>query len=261
MEHVVHLSRTSRLARGGLLATAVLSMLASVHPASAAAAPSAQYHSHPITDAGGRNLALNGTASLITWNTGRRLIQLTSSGFQQMGSAWSTERVGLNRSFETSFKVYLHSSKHGADGIAFLFQGEGPRALGGWGGGLGLRGIEKSVAVAFDTYQNTDDPNSNHLAVILNGNPDRHLATATPSIPLFGKPFVARISYNAEEHRLRVYVRGLYPRAVEKLMLDEDVDVAQTTGAQEGWVGFTGSTGELVSRQDVYDWTVDAPKA
>jgi hypothetical protein len=44
-------------------------------------------------------------------------------------------------------------------------------------------------------------------------------------------------------------------------MLDEKVDVADWAGAQSGWIGFTGATGDLTSHQDVYDWTVDAPKA
>ncbi|BCY14121.1 L-type lectin-domain containing protein [Actinoplanes sp. L3-i22] len=258
----MRLSRTTRLARGGLLATAVLSLLTSAPSAGAVAAPRAPRDSHPITDGRGDNLELNGTASMITrTSTGKRVIQLTTGGYKQIGSAWSTERVDLDRSFETSFKAFLHHNRPGGDGIAFLAQGHGPRALGGWGGGLGYRGLRRSVAVEFDTYQNSPDPNSNHLAVVLGGNPDRHHKTATASIPLYGKPFQARIRYDADGNRLRVYVRGLYRNAREKLMLDEKVDVARWAGLRDGWVGFTGATGDRVSHQDVYDWTVDAPKA
>ncbi|AEV87792.1 lectin [Actinoplanes sp. SE50] len=258
----MRLSRSSRQTRGGLLVSAVLSILAAVPATGAPAAPSAMHESHPITDGHGHDLELNGTAALITrTGTGKRIIQLTAGGYKQIGSAWSTGKVDLDRSFSTSFKAFLHHNRPGGDGIAFLAQGHGPRALGGWGGGLGYRGIRRSVAVEFDTFQNSTDPNSNHLAVVLGGNPDRHLKAVTASIPLYGKPFQARITYGGADHRLRVYVRGLYRTAKEKLMLDERVDVARETGVRAGWLGFTGATGDRVSHQDVYDWTVDAPQA
>jgi hypothetical protein len=258
----VRLSRSSRLARGGRLAATVLSILAAAPASGAVAAPRAMHETHPIIDGSGDDLELNGTAAMITrTGTGKRVIQLTTGGYKQIGSAWSTERVGLNQSFETSFKAFLHHNRPGADGIAFLVQGHGPRALGGWGGGLGYRGIRKSVAVEFDTFQNTTDPSSNHLAVVLGGNPDRHHKTAEANIPLYGKPFQARIKYDAGRGNLRVYARGLYKRAPEKLLLDEKVDLAHWAGVSQAWIGFTGSTGDRVSHQDVYDWTVDAPKA
>ncbi|GAA2695637.1 MULTISPECIES: L-type lectin-domain containing protein [Actinoplanes] len=258
----MRLSRTSRLARGGLLASAVLSLLASLPCAAASAAPGAVRTTHPITDDAGKDLELNGTAAMITRvGTGKRVIQLTTGGYKQIGSAWSTGRVDLTKSFETSFKVFLHHNRPGADGIAFLAQGHGPRALGGWGGGLGYRGLRKSVAIEFDTYQNTPDPDSNSLAVVLGGDPDKHTKIAKSSIPLYGKPFLTRITYDAAAANLRVYVRGTYRLAKEKLMLDQDVDLARWTGVRDGWVGFTGATGDLKSHQDVYDWTVDAPKA
>ncbi|GAA4590970.1 hypothetical protein BJY16_000118 [Actinoplanes octamycinicus] len=258
----MRLSRTSRLARGGRLAAAVLSIVAAAPAAGAVAAPRALHESHPITDGSGTHLELNGTAAMITrTSTGKRVIQLTTGGYKQTGSAWSTEKVGLNRSFRTSFKAFLHHNRPGADGIAFLAQGHGPRALGGWGGGLGYRGIRKSVAVEFDTYQNTADPSSNHLAVVLGGNPDRHHRSIAAPIPLYGKPFLARIGYDAGDQRLRVHVRALHKHARERLMLDEKVDLAHWAGVSGGWLGFTGATGDRVSHQDVYDWTVDAPTA
>ncbi|MFI1992230.1 L-type lectin-domain containing protein [Actinoplanes sp. NPDC020271] len=257
----MRLSRSSRLARGGLLASAVLSILVSIPSSGATAAPRVPHETHPITDRHGDDLELNGTASMITRNTGKRVIQVTTGGYKQIGSAWSTDKVDLDRSFSTSFKAFLHHNRPAGDGIAFLAQGHGPRALGGWGGGLGYRGIRKSVAIEFDTFQNSSDPDSNHLAVVLGGNPDRHHKAVTAPIPLYGKPFRARITYDAGAHRLRVYVQGLYRTAKERLMLDEKVDVARWAGVREGWLGFTGATGDRVSHQDVYDWTVDAPKA
>ncbi|MEU8240399.1 L-type lectin-domain containing protein [Actinoplanes missouriensis] len=248
--------RSSRPARGGLLAAALLSILAA---ANAGGAHAADHMIKPIDAGYTEALALNGTAAVTSDRGRHRRIELTNGSFKQSGSAWSTSPVDLNGSFETSFRAHLHHGRPGADGIAFLAQGAGPRALGGWGGGLGYRGIRRSVAVEFDTYQNTPDPSSNHLAVVLGGNPDRHAAIAESSIPLFGKPFQARVRYDGGAHRLTVFVRALTAGSAEQLVLDQGVDLAARTGVTSGWVGFTASTGDVTARQDVYDWTVHAP--
>ncbi|WP_328460850.1 L-type lectin-domain containing protein [Actinoplanes sp. NBC_00393] len=251
--------RSSRIARGGLLASALLSILAGVHAGGALAADGDALSYRPIDAGYTQSLALNGTAKVSSERGENRVIELTNGSYKQAGSAWSTQQVDLTDSFETSFKAHLHHGKPGADGVAFLAQGAGPRALGGWGGGLGYRGIRQSVAVEFDTYQNTPDPSSNHLAVVLGGNPDKHSATAESSIPLFGKPFQARVRYDADGHNLKVYVRSLTAGATEELLLDQTVDLAKGAGTGNGWIGFTAATGEVTARQDIYDWTVDAP--
>jgi hypothetical protein len=244
--------RSSRVARGGLWASALLSIVAAVNSPGAFAADSEPPYTPPI--------ALNGTASLM-WRAGddERVIRLTDGGYRQSGSAWSMQPVDLTESFETRFTAHLRSGKRGADGIAFVAQSQGPRALGGWGGGLGYRGIRDSVAVEFDIYRNQPDPSSNHLAVSLGGNPDRYASAAESSIPLYGKPFQVRVKYDADHWRLQVYVRT--PGATEELMLDQKVGLANRTGSPVGWIGFTGSTGDLTARQDVYEWTVATPQA
>ncbi|GGM99011.1 hypothetical protein GCM10010109_03440 [Actinoplanes campanulatus] len=243
------------MARGALWASVLLSTAAVAQSGGAFAADG-----KPRPD---RELSLSGTAELVPRKGDRKpIIRLTNDGFKQMGSAWLVRRLDLTRSFEIVFTARLRGGvRSGADGIAFVAQGIGPRALGGWGGGIGYRGISRSVAVEFDTYQNTPDPNSNHVAVTLGGDPDQHIATAEPSMPLLGKPFRARIGYDAAAKRITVHARALAPGATEQLLLDESVDVAQTTGENRGWIGFTGATGDVTSRQDVYDWAVTTPQA
>ena len=74
-----------------------------------------------------------------------------------------------------------HSSQNGpgpADGLAFVLQnssnfGNGIRALGGPGGDIGygfqidegVKPIDNSIAIEFDTFQNSWDPDGNHVAV------------------------------------------------------------------------------------------------
>lgn len=53
-------------------------------------------------------------------------------------------------------------------GFAFVIQKTGTTAIGKGGCDLGYAGIESSLAVEFDTYQNFDrtaDPNDNHISV------------------------------------------------------------------------------------------------
>lgn len=254
MEHVVRFSRSSRTARGGLWATVLLSAVAAVNSGAAVAASADPSWRPP--------LALNGTASLM-WRAGddERVIRLTDGGYKQVGSAWSTLPVDVNNSFETSFTAHIRNGKAGADGIAFVVQGAGPRALGGWGGGMGYRGIHDSVAVEFDTYQNPRDPSENHLAVVVGGNPDWPTATGETTVPLKGKPFRARVHYDADATRLRVWVRPATEGASEQLVIDHQVELADRAGVDQAWVGFTGGTGELSARQDVYHWTLGAPQA
>ncbi|MDR6325931.1 L-type lectin-domain containing protein [Actinoplanes couchii] len=206
-------------------------------------------------------LALNGTASVfVRGSQGDRVIRLTDGGYKQTGSAWSLMPVALGYSFESTFTAHIGNGRPGADGIAFLVQGIGPRALGGWGGGLGYRGIRRSVAVEFDTYQNTPDPSSNHLAVVFDGHPDSHETSAQSPVPLNGKPFRARVKYDAGRERLTVFVRSTAKGAREKQVLSRQVDLARRIGSGTAWVGFTGATGDLTSRQDVYQWSLGAPK-
>lgn len=255
-------SRSSRVARGGLAAALTFSIAVAGSPA-AAFADEKPLIDYPTFAGTSKTLDRNGTADIITssGHLRQRILRMTAGGFRQTGSAWDKQKIDLTDSFESTFKVYLHHGRPGADGIAFLVQAESPRALGGWGGGLGYRGIRKSVAVEFDTFQNTPDPSSNHLAVVLGGNPDVHHAVGEPSIPLYGRPFAARVSYDADHNRVRVYVRSLRAGAREQLALEDTVDLAGETGATTAWVGFTAATGSALSKQDIYSWSVSGTGA
>jgi hypothetical protein len=205
----------------------------------------------------------NGSADILTSAGGvhQRILRLTEGGYEQAGSAWSPHKINVSRSFESKFKVWLHHGQPGADGIAFLVQTEGPYALGGWGGGLGYRGVKPSVAVEFDTFQNSPDPNNNHLAVVLDGNPDVHAAVGTPSIPLYGRPFDARVTYDAAAKNLSVYVKAFRAGSPEQLVLQKTVDLATEAGGRSAWIGFTAGTGTDLSKQDIYSWTVSGAEA
>ncbi|MEV6846026.1 L-type lectin-domain containing protein [Actinoplanes sp. NPDC051411] len=257
-------SRFSRIIRGGLTTVLALGIAATAAPAGALAAGDGNpLVDFPSFNGASRMLDRNGTADIIipAGQRHQRILRLTTGGFRQAGSAWAKPKIDLSQSFESTFKVYLHHSDPGADGIAFLVQTEGPRALGGWGGGLGYRGIKRSVAVEFDTFQNSPDPNNNHLAVVLDGNPDVHTAVGTPSMPLYGRPFYARVAYDAPAKTLSVYVKAFRAGSPEQLVLQQPIDLATAAGGSSAWIGFTAGTGTELSKQDIYSWSVQGAEA
>jgi hypothetical protein len=256
-------SRFSRIIRGGLVSVLALGIAATTAPTGAFAAGDGNpLVDFPTFNGSSKMLDRNGTADIIV--SGRlhqRILRLTTGGYRQSGSAWAKTKIDLSQSFESRFKVYLHHADPGADGIAFLVQTDGPRALGGWGGGLGYRGIKHSVAVEFDTFQNTPDPDNNHLAIVLGGNPDVHSAVGTPSIPLYGRPFAARVVYDASATKLSVYVKPFRSGSPEQLVVQQTLDLATAAGGSSAWIGFTGGTGTALSKQDIYSWSVQGAKA
>ena len=97
--------------------------------------------------------------------------QLTPDAYAQSGAVWSLETVDLSKDFEVVSKLNLGSNISGADGIAFVLQ---PLSSdqGGIGGGIGYAGIDPSVAVEFDTWNNGySGTASNHAAVMFDGVP------------------------------------------------------------------------------------------
>ncbi|WP_240670116.1 L-type lectin-domain containing protein [Actinoplanes solisilvae] len=252
------------MAGAGLVAALALSIATAITPVGASAATADPLIDYPTFKGAADSLDRNGAADLIVSSGSKvkqRILRLTPGGYRQSGSAWSTTKLDVTESFESTFKAYLHHFRPGADGIAFVVQTEGPRALGGWGGGVGYRGIEPSLAVEFDTYQNTYDPNSNHLAVVLGGNPNYQSDVADSPISLFGRPFSARVVYDAEDGLLRVYIKRLSSGATERLVLEHEIDLAEHVGDDAAWVGFTASTGTGLSKQDIYSWTLDGSSA
>lgn len=107
---------------------------------------------------------INGNAVQTTCNC----YQLTTATDNQNGSVWNVNLLDLSNSFDFTFDVFLGCSNGGADGLAFVLQPLSVNA-GGVGGGLGYAGINPSLAVEMDTYQNNNEPGFDHIALQQNG--------------------------------------------------------------------------------------------
>jgi hypothetical protein len=158
---------------------------------------------------------------------------------------------------------------HGADGLAFVLQNTGPKAVagrgssGGWGfgdgrGGLIRSGMPRAVAIFFDTYQNHEDrdPSNNYVGVFTNGGPqDRRWPAprlaSTKRLKVFlkdGKVHTSRILF-------RPPVASVYLDDMNKPVLVTPIDLSLVAdGEGRAWIGFTASTGGGYENHDVLRW-------
>lgn len=131
-----------------------------------------------------------------------RLTQSPSSF--ALGTAWSTNTVNLNQSFDLRFELKLGcKDANGADGMVFGLQSLSNTA-GSPGGGMGFGNVSPSIGIEFDTFENTvvGDPSYDHSAIIINGDVN-HLTSNT----LAGPVQTSSISTNIEDcqyHEARI---------------------------------------------------------
>lgn len=185
------------------------------------------------------------------FSTSCRCYTLTtrSSDFQS-GSVWNNNRIDLRQSFDFYFLVNLGCADDGADGIAFVLQPIST-SVGSSGGGMGFAGIQSSLGITMDTYQNTspdNDPVFDHLAVQLNGNLDHNnsLQTITPTVPISAtsnnvedcRDHLLQVKWDATSFQLLVFFDGQ-----QRLSVTRDIVATIFDNNPFVYWGFTGATG------------------
>ncbi len=171
---------------------------------------------------------------------------LTPDAGWNWGTVWYKKYIDLNENFDFNFKVFLGDNDGGADGIAFVLQ---PTSTGSGnsGGGLGYQGINPSVAIEYDTWQNGDygDPSYDHIAIHKNGiiTTEGLVAgpvQAHPTNPDIedGQWHTTRITWNAAAKTLIVYFDS-----TERVTYTNDIISNIFNGNSRVYWGFTGATG------------------
>ena len=171
---------------------------------------------------------LNGSASL----NGSQLV-LTNYQFNQDGSAFNPTPIATSslQNFSYSFN-YGIDPVGGADGFAFVMQGNGPTAIGGPGGHVGYQGgdggspILNSVAAIFRTN------GANVVQVGTNGNFD---GTPVTVANLYGTHDVT-VTYIGATQLFSIFLDGV------NVVNRSGINLAALVGPQ-AYVGFTGATG------------------
>jgi hypothetical protein len=187
-------------------------------------------------------------------------LQLTPAKEQQVGAAWYATPQAVGNGFTTTFTFqFTNESSPPADGIAFLIQNEKSKALGLPGGAIGYQGIHNSLAVEFDTFDNSGaDPNANHIAVQSCGSEPNGDLTAcqlgiTSSIGQIADGNVHTVTISYTPGILLVFFDDLStPALAVKVNLSKLLKLA---AGGKAWVGFTGSTGTFFETQDLLSWS------
>jgi len=207
-------------------------------------------------------LTLNGSAA----QSGTAL-RVTPANFNQSGSAFSTNTVSLasGASFSTYFQFRFTSAGGlcdgqgcGADGLVFVVQTVGNN-VGGLGGGIGYQGINNSVGIEFDTWNNGsgDNSSSNHIGVNVNGSVNSvQLAEVTEADMNNGGVWNAWVDYNSATQLLEARLTQGSTRPGSALV-SYTVDLASVLGVTNAFVGFTSGTGSAFANHDVLSWVLD----
>ena len=123
----------------------------------------------------------------------------------QSGAVWYGAPIDMTNDFVIEFRGFLGTNDaNGADGITFVLKNTATPEIGNPGGGMGYEGINNSLAVEFDTWQNNDlgDPFFDHIAIVSSGN-NNHNATANLAGPIQVSATSANIEDGAE-HIIRI---------------------------------------------------------
>ncbi len=193
---------------------------------------------------------INGDASEIS----EECFRLTQDAQNQTGSVWYQNLLVLTNDFDLEFDVYFGDRVScGADGIAFVLQPVST-SLGAVGGGIGYSGIFPSIAVEYDTYQNSDrnDPSDDHIAIQKNG--DEIHSSGSLAGPVCanvlcpdiedGSWHTTSITWDAASNTLSVYFDNNH-----RLSYSEDIINTIFSGSPNVYWGFTGATSNCQNEQ------------
>jgi hypothetical protein len=226
-------------------------------------------------------LVLNGSAAPaapVVLTGPPAVLQLTNDVGGEASSAWLPINQSVASSFSTSFDFLITQQESGpnsiADGFAFVIQAASNRtSTRGVGGGyLGYGGIANSLAIEFDTYENTefDDPSpasvggsDAHVGIQSLGtqpnSPDHTTPYSMGGANLGGPVLVnfadggthnATITYDGST--LSVFVDGSF-------VVSASVNLNNLLGLNGGpaYFGFTAGTGANEETSKILDWSIN----
>lgn len=209
-----------------------------------------------------QNGATAAIADPVVDGSGRTVLRLTNN-LSQSGSAFLTNSIDLanQASFSTFFTFNINTplgasdgDGQGADGIVFVVQTVSNTA-GGGGGGIGYLGINNSLGIEFDTWNNGsfgNDPNGNHIGINLGGT----FNGATQTIPTRmnnGEDWYAWVDYDGLNDLIEVRISETNVRPVNAT-LSRTADLVSVLGQTNAFIGFTSGTGAAGGFHDIINW-------
>ncbi|WP_160676810.1 immunoglobulin-like domain-containing protein [Clostridium sp. C8-1-8] len=199
-------------------------------------------------------------------------IRLTRNAGNLAGSAFYKQKVSVanDKSFSSFFTFQMKSTGSRADGIVFVLD-TNTNSIGSTGAAIGYGGIQNSIGIEFDTYQNTgyydvtktanmNDPDNNHIGINVNGSP---VSVASKSLGPLGIDLAdgatkyAWVDYKGDTNQLEVRISKTNSRP-ELPTLAYTINLSQTLGSNEVYSGFTAATGGSYEEHDIVSWYFDS---
>lgn len=180
---------------------------------------------------------------------GSAMIELVPNEYNKSGFSYYriSKRLEDNFSFSARFTFSIDYTTSLADGLAFVIQTDDTLA-GTIGKGIGYGNISPSLAVEFDDYRN-NEPNGNHIGVMLNGNCDKHYAICDyEELNNNGAVHDAWIEYDGVNKMLYVaaaqYDENGNVHKPQQAMISYNIDLNELLAGQEYvYFGITSATG------------------
>ncbi len=202
-------------------------------------------------------LQLNGDTAGLNPNSDD-VLRLTTNVGGQAGSAFLKDAISLagDASFSTAFQFRISSPGNGgADGLVFVVQTNSNTA-GGGGGGIGYLGIDDSVGIEFDNWDNgsIDGNSANHVGINLNG-----IIASDPLADVSGlgqlengNIWYAWVDYDGTTLEVRLSTTSTRPGSA---LLTKTVDLVNVLGTTVAFIGFTSGTGGANAKHDILAWS------
>lgn len=176
---------------------------------------------------------------------------LTAAQNNQSGAIWHEVKLDLNKDFTVSASLYFGTKDTiGADGIAFVLQNNNFSSV-AIGGSIGYKDIKPSMAIEFDTWQNSEfsDPVADHVGIRTEGDPKHIIQGYTKDFHILdnledGQWHPFSFKWDAKTKTFDVSVDGV--KVFDKRKFDSYVQ------GSVFW-GFTAATGGYNNLQKVKD--------
>ena len=185
---------------------------------------------------------------------------ITPAVNDQSGGVWYDNSIDFSNDFTIYYQSYFGSNDaDGADGMALVFKQNSTPAIGNTGAYVGYGGIDQSLIIEFDTFQNNggadqgpeafSDPTYDHIAIMKNGVSD-HASSSNLSGPIQASISSVNIE-DGVDHDVKIewvsssQTLNVYFDCNLRLSVTEDFKNTIFEGDSSVYFGFVGSTGGL----------------